>query len=289
MKKIYSLIFLLAVLCSCSSDDTAPIANDPNPTWQDPAQQFLDSLNSQLSGTPGFLKSIQKYNYNLSATYSNSFTRYHSYEGDKLAKILEVSWSGAYGYSLGATSVYTYTGDLITQIERSGSDNAILSTIKYFYDNQQRLIRYEISYQETFKVTEFTHNEDNSVTAVFKEANGAGELEVISTQIQYYNELGEMIKIINGNTETRITYDTSSNPYKLIKGFDKLSIYGKEYSHLHNVTNIRTITHIEGTPDQISDSPETWTYNGDSFPLTHTIVNVLDVNGQPYRTTHGYY
>lgn len=262
MKKIYSLILVLAVLCSCSSDDTT--------TGQEP-----DPIESQLSGTPGFLK------YTKENHYGSITTIYYSYDGDKLSKIF---------YSGGSYSVYTYTGDLITLVERFKSDNTILFTEKYFYDEEERLIKHEEAFPDKpLRITELTHNEDGSTTVVFKIIQN-GETQILWTCIQRYNDLGELIEIDYGNQKELITYDTANNPWSLIKGFDKISVNGISYSNLHNVINIRTIWYTNGIQDHFQDRPQERTYNDAGFPLTLKMDIEYELNTtSTYNYTYTYF
>lgn len=163
--------------------------------------------------------------------------------------------------------VYTYSGNVITNISFQNLTGYEFSHTTFSYDSSQRLKHVEVlnTGLDNENYADYTYNADGTVTVVSHYWDDF-EMEYSVQNQKYFLSDGDIVKIetyLSGGTQTAIyNYDTKNHPYKNITGFDKLMDF---YLGSHN--NISSV--LTGTDGGIiQQSTTTYTYNGEDYPLT---------------------
>lgn len=246
MKKILLLLsFSVVLLSSCSSDDSSSSESQP----------LL--LKTMTEGDVLFGQTVTNYTYN----------------GNKLVEIFK---DGDDDYA----DVYTYTGDLITKIEKfavydagtPSEDRQLLSTDQFAYNANNQLVQFTTTSQDFDgeRVTTYVYNSDNTVSFA-QNANVPGEpTESLKTgTITVQN--GEIVRLqvvkeFDSYTDN-YTYDTKNSIFKNVTGYDKIiftHIIGKQGSLTWVDSIVGGISH-----NFLNNSGEfQYTYNSDNYPLT---------------------
>lgn len=226
MKKIIFTFFSVAILItSCSSDDSS--SDDE----MDPPSNIV------------LLKS-------LIVTYDDgsTFTSNYTYSGNRLM---------GYTDSDGLDEVYTYTGDLLTQIDEY--EAGVLDTETLLeYDSNDRLIKETYVYSDgSSEMNEFIYNADGSIT----------ENEGASNQYSYTYANGNRVTETSsdGNYDYTYTYDDKNNPFINVHQREVLDLIG-EYASLNNILSY--VNNGGGPADD--DFTSTFTYNSDDYPVSGT-------------------
>ncbi len=135
--------------------------------------------------------------------------------------------------------VYTYTGNVITQI-KDYYNGSLNSTTDFTYDND-KLINVKVvsitSGSNTTSIKTLTYSYPNSTTINCTQIRNytlAGNLQTDKSEIVYTVKDGDVISskekyyhnnVLAGNITETYTYDDKNNPYKNVKGFDKIELY----------------------------------------------------------------
>lgn len=247
MKKIFYLVSVsLLFLVSCSSDSST------------------DNTTSQNL----LLKKITEGDVVFGGTVSN-FT----YNGNKLVEIRRTNDGDVW------SDVYTYTGDLITKIEKFDVYDAgtpsettqLLSTDEFQYNANNQLVQFKTTTPDSDaeRVTTYVYNADNTVSLSQIENSPGNPSQSLKTgTITVQN--GEIVRLqivkqFDSYTQN-YTYDAKNSIFKNVLGYDKLiftHIIGKQGS----LTWVDTI--IGGIAHNFANGGEfAYTYNSDNYPLT---------------------
>lgn len=246
MKKILLLLsFSVVLLSSCSSDDSSSSESQP----------LL--LKKMTEGDVLFGQTVTNYTYN----------------GNKLVEIFK---DGDDDYA----DVYTYTGDVITKIEKFAvydagtptEDRQLLSTDQFAYNANNQLVQFTTTSQDFDgeRVTAYVYNSDNTVSFA-QNANVPGEpTESLKTgTITVQN--GEIVRLqvvkeFDSYTDN-YAYDTKNSIFKNVTGYDKIiftHIIGKQGASTWVDSIVGGISY-----NFLNNSGEfQYTYNSDNYPLT---------------------
>lgn len=230
MKKLILTILASSFLLSCSSDSSNDDSNNSS-----------NLLPSKIIFTGGISTSVSNFEYS----------------GSKLLRTFRDDNS--------QETIYTYSGNLITNAVNTGVSNGVPFVINktYAYDNSNRLILYS---QGTFKM-EFSYLSNNNISEKGYQLDiNTGQYEQTYENILTLNADNEIIQVAHNNLfggedyiETYV-YENRNNPFKNIIGFDKLYILGKE-GNSHNVLNI-------SRSNGLNYREYFYTYNDLNYPVT---------------------
>ncbi|MEX0596332.1 MAG: hypothetical protein WD512_07510, partial [Candidatus Paceibacterota bacterium] len=225
MKKSIFLIAILFVLFSCSSNDSN---DDSNPSTGGILLKRIE--------TPG----SQPYHYN--------------YNGNKLNYVALGSTDG----SLGKIQ-FTYSGDLITKWEYYELNQPTGYGETFSYANNKLVQKKIYSDGLVLEVTyDYVYNSDGTVNETETDANNP----LVITKY-YFDSNGNIIKSVEGSTETIYEYDNKNLPYKNITGFNKIVPFS-EASGQNNATKI-----IGGNNITIIN----YEYNSQNYPISKESIN----------------
>jgi len=243
MKKIMCIIAIgVAMLTSCSEDDSV----------------IVPEVNQEVV--------LLKQTIN-----SNVLVLDYAYEGNKLMSIIN---------NQGTTTTLTYTGDLITRIDKSyndvnGSPQALF--IEMEYDSNDKLSsyikyeadgiiarRYELTYNAGY-YTKKTYWGDYTTQAL------------LAATDHVYIENGNITTIIISETESRYEYlyDTKNAPLKNILEVDVFSILENDvlFKSGYSVNNISSHTYAEMVVISYNSPVTNYSYNSNDYPETSTTVH----------------
>lgn len=246
MKKFFYLIsFSLLFLVSCSSDSS---------TETTPSNVLLKQI---IEGDVLLGGSVTTFTYN----------------GNKIVKIKRNVDTDVY------SDVYTYTGNLITKIEKfqiyyegtSGEQNELLSTDEFSYNSNDKLIQFKtiIPNSDVEMVTTYVYNSNNTVTfEQNKNFPGGSPISLKTGTITLQD--GEITQLqmsteFDSNTYN-YSYDAKNSIFKNVVGYDKLifaHIIGKQGSLIQLDTIIGGISH-----NFVNSGDLQYTYNSENYPLT---------------------
>lgn len=247
MKKILLLLsFSVVLLSSCSSDDSSTSESQP----------LL--LKTMTEGDVLFGQTVTHYSYN----------------GNKLVEIFKDGDDDDY------IDAYTYTGDLITKIEKfyvfdfgtPSEDRQLLSTDQFAYNSNNQLVQFTTTSQDFDgeRVTTYTYNSNNTVSFA-QNANVPGEpTESLKTGTITMGN-GEITKLqvvkqFDSYTDN-YAYDTKNSIFKNVTGYDKILL-------THILGTQGSLTWVNSIVGGISHNflnhqgDYQYTYNSDNYPLT---------------------
>ncbi len=229
------LIFPFILFQSCSSSDSEPVPPD-----------------SVL------VKKI------VQTTPQGIFASSYSYDGYKIIK----SEFTAPDYI--SETMYTYTGDLITE-SVSYTNTTLVARRYYIYENNRLASSLLLDYADGLgtRVT-YADNTDGTVTSSVYSGDLLAQDALESTNTITFSN-GEAISLVQDSgtiikTNT-FAYDDKNYPFKNVVGFDKIAYAGKGpfvNPINHNIVQ-RTNTET-GSPVYTTDLH--FTYNASGFPLT---------------------
>ncbi len=244
MKKLFCLISIsLLFLVSCSSDNSSS-----------------DNTTSQNL----LLKKIVEGDVALGGSESN-FT----YNGNKLVEIRRNNGSDVF------SDLYTYTGNLITKIEKfqvynSGSTQ-LLSTDQFVYNATNQLVQFKTTTPDSDEefVTTYVYNANNTVTfaqtsTIPGNAPVSLKTGTITVQDGEIVQL-QVVKQYDSYTD-HYAYDTKNSIFKNVLGYDKIiftHIIGKQSSYTLVDTILGGIAH-----NFVNSGEFAYTYNANNYPLT---------------------
>lgn len=250
MKKIASIITLVLILGSCSTDKT------PN------ASVILPTKRVEIN-----------------AQGNISYTTIFSYEGNKI-----VTASNSDGTKIS----FTYTGNLITKTESFDAKNVVTNTFDYYYTNGKvtLVVQNEKSLTTSYKTT-YDYNADGTVSYEFSVINLVTNV-YISHQIGKYTFAnGNLIKdeysFIYENSPNAAPgfatevyeYDTNPNPFTNVLGGG--IIVGSMSSVNNRTKSTQVVNGITSPNGSIS-----YSYNLDGFPI------LVESQGSFYKVQYIY-
>ena len=233
-------IALFMMTASCSSDDS----------------------NETVNETPSLL--IKKMIITDEDGYEETINYYYD-GGNKITNEL---------YSDGWKVNYTYTGDLITQVDYYNEEQVLDQTNKYEYNSNDQLVSFTIL---LFNVggtnpghkTLYTYGDDNTITAEYFYGDHASQTSPTGeATIVLENGNFTALNHESGSTVS-YSYDDKNNPFKNIIGYNAVNLSYEEGGINNPITNINT----NSIGDQTFNATYTYDYNSDNFPTKCTYVN----------------
>ncbi|MDI9309637.1 MAG: hypothetical protein QM535_05440 [Limnohabitans sp.] len=278
MKKLIITLSALALFVSCSksTDDTVDLT---------PSNTGVTPVNTNVL--------VQKTITTTSLTGTTSNERIYTYNGKKLVEI---------NSNLGIKSIFTYTGNLISEIKTSDSGTDTNKEI-FTYDASSRLLEYinqDLDNNST-NIYKYTYNSNATVTV--KHYQNTGILttptgNAFETETRYFTgkELTKVEKTRIGVTDTttlNYEYDVKNNPFMNITGMKQL-MSSKEFvddfmQGFGNSANM--IKEIQlGTPN-VETVKVTYTYNSDNYPTASqtTVTSALPGGATDTARTQYFY
>ncbi|MGL2966381.1 hypothetical protein [Flavobacterium sp. XGLA_31] len=231
MKKLLMLTVLSSLLfASCSSSDSSPMTEN---------DVLMTKTITYHNGTPV-----------VTSTFD--------YEGKKIKK-----GTASNGYYQN----FFYTGDLLTKVEYYDDSDVLIYRETYAYNDNNQLTTYTwLELTDNYGSKEiYTHN-GNGTISVNKYYGNLTEQNNFSDSGTIYFTNGDvsMIDMNLGGMDT-YGYDAKNSPFKNVTGVDKINFTdGDPIGVFHNIV---TETHEDGSSSTITN---TYTYNGQNFPLTRT-------------------
>lgn len=184
-------------------------------------------------------------------TYGNEVSTFH-YDGDKLKEIITSD----------DKEIYTYDGNNIVKTEEYISGN-LARIWNYTYNTNGQLIKIVMTAPGNVnEISTLTWSDKNHF--LFKRENTIWEVELNGDNIT------KKTITVDGesNVSTHIfTYDGNNNPYKNIKGYNKVNIIYAFDGSANNVTKEQTTT-----TSPVSNNVNVYSheYNADKFPIKTT-------------------
>jgi hypothetical protein len=196
-----------------------------------------------------------------------------TYDGNKLVEIKRNIETDVY------SDIYTYTGDVITKIEKfqihyAGTPDEeidLISTDEFQYDANNQLIQFKTTSPDSDieRVTTYTYNSGNTISLSQYENSPGNAPELLKTgTITLQNgEIAQLqiVKEFDSYTDN-YTYDTKNSVFKNVLGYDKLlltHIIGQQGSMTIVDTIIGGVSHNFTNHDELE-----YTYNSDNYPIT---------------------
>jgi hypothetical protein len=189
------------------------------------------------------------------------------YDGNKISKSSDQN---------DYTIIYTYTGDLISNIKIYHSN---ILTIEYLlvYENNNLIESKYISYIENVcEKRLYTYNLNGTVDFIYYKGD-------LSTQNTFYKsgsiiiQNGEVIEIVvqdfinsNNSRSTTYTYDNNNNPHKNVMGFSKLKV---ELDRTGGSFKNPILTSSNYNNGMMSTTDFTYTYNSSGYPISSTRIS----------------
>ncbi|MBC5834777.1 hypothetical protein G6N05_09930 [Flavobacterium sp. F372] len=253
MKRIiFALSVLILIFTSCSTSDEA-LVNEP-------------SLPS------GFLKQVIE-------SGTGGATSTFTYSGAKLANVV----SGT------EKTVYTYTGDLITEI-KVYEGSVLMETIIYQYATNGNLaMSKNTNSSGNYVKNTFTYNTDGTISYVKVSGNAT------TTQItpyftgKVYFTNGDVTKVYidygpgnqSFNTTETYTYDTNISPFKNVIGFEKINLAEELTNNFDFGINHNILTYKHNVTLLTSN---VFAYNTSNYPtqLTQTSMGNVSTKQMSY-------
>ena len=247
MKNHYLLVFVFAILISCSSSD--------------------DDNGNTPPDTITLLK-IELTNYNNGNTTINTLT--YSYNSDnKLTQVISENENGIF------TTDYIYSGNNISLLEYSNGqsrdfnyENGIITSSTHYLSNSERTFQYEY----------------NSSQQMIKEEEYIGQDLLCTKTFQYgTNDNISYAELPCYNSNIEFEYDTKKNPNSLLfpENYLKIFLNGK------NNVNEFTTEYSSGGDTTIFTTTVTLEYNSDNYPTKKMYYNeageLLDVEEYFYE------
>ncbi len=249
MKKIACLIIVsLLFLTSCSSDSSSE-----------------DTSSNDL-----LLKKIVEDDILFGGTEVN-----YTYNGNKLVEIEKSNDGDVY------SDVYTYTGDVITKIEKfevydagtAFEDTYLVSTDQFQYNASNQLVQFKTTTTDNPDVeliTTYVHS-GNTVTFVQnRHVTGDAPQFLKSGTITMQNDEVAQVQVVKefDSYTANYTYDTKNSIMKNVLGYDNLlltHVIGKQGSLTWLDSIVGGVSHnfVTGLTGGFS-----YTYNSDNYPLT---------------------
>ncbi|PIF31945.1 hypothetical protein CLU81_2456 [Flavobacterium sp. 9] len=276
-KSLYLFIAALLVFVSCTNDyDSSCVKkNDSNPVKNDTISPPKTDTIPVVIVEPILLKK-QGHTY----ANGNETTLELSYNGNKIVSDKDVS----------NVTNYTYTGDLITKIEKADISGNVYLTKEYFYANGK--LDYVFSNEfGNYYLTKYVYNSDGSVFyhRVNSDSlkNDKGETSITG---KYVFSKGNLIAeyFYNGAFESVITYeyDSKNNPRVNVLGSDLLADNNLGFGVKNNVIKR---TSKNNNPDNVVETiTYTYEYDVNGYPTNRTEVKQVGVQITTETSTYSY-
>jgi hypothetical protein len=226
------------MLQACSSEDSSNSNDDSNPS---------DGL---------LLKTIG---------YTNGFSFNFYYDGNKLSKLTTEKASDNY-------ATFTYTGNLISQINYYNNNNSLGIVHNFYYSNDE-IVRSTYAESEGLYIQrDYVYSSGGKVVVTTKSKSPGGTFEN-STETYYYSN-GNILNIESNGEIESYTYDNKNSPWSNITGFLKIKdqiTFGDNI--LNNTNNILTILNPTRS-DSKTPINFIYKYNSQGYPTTSTQTQV---------------
>ncbi|TPD67013.1 hypothetical protein [Flavobacterium microcysteis] len=237
MKKI-ALLFCLAILLSCSSDDSS----QPHDTTAD---VLLKKTITQSNG--------------------NSYETLFTYDGKKLLQARSVKENKKFNYS----------GNNISKISwytNPDTDNTLSQTVEFEYLPDGKLKKFKQESDNPLTV-EFTYVGQDTVNFVARAYRSSYDFVGYFTVRD--NEISEYVYLNGGRPRPSVkyTYDSKNHPLKNVTGYNKLFLYHYFYNSAHFngfTTNVGSskncISNSLIQDPSVIEVMNTYEYNENGFP-----------------------
>ncbi len=256
MKKLLLVFSAFAlVLSSCSKSEDAPIVVNPDPVVVvppvvDPSGIFLTKTIS--TGTNGI-----------------PITKNYTYNGKKLVSIISTNTEG---YS----AIFTYSGDLITQIEEF-IGMALYKKETFNYDSSNRLYSYVIVSNGSGSKSDFTYLANGDISSVnYKGTNTSQTIKVSTSKVFFTN--GTITKKETNVIESEFgpaysyisnyTYDNKNFPLMNVTGYNKIAFANDIKAFTHNIKTWEGNSALSILNNFLYVF--SYTYNSSDFPITES-------------------
>lgn len=205
--------------------------------------------------------------------------------------------------------VYTYTGNLITQI-KDYYDGSLSSTTDFTYDNDKLINVKKVGLtlgSNTANTETRTYTYPNSTTincTRIRNYTFAGTSQTDKSVIVYTVKNDDIISlketyyhnnVLSGNVTETYTYDDKNNPYKNVLGFDKIELYNYWASNdnLSSKKNLVLFTNTNTPTSSASSGYKlvyTNSYNDKNYPsqITETQYTSSNQAGSIHTTIFTY-
>jgi len=256
MRKFNFILFL--ILCfSCSNEDFAPDENENN---NDQEKKLL-------------VKSIKISGYEGNPNDGWNYTELFTYEGNKIEQVTTTNLNT----NTVTTTNYTYTDNLITNINAFDQNNSLIYSYKLLYDSNKRIISI-IGNEAT---TDFTFQANGSVLSCLKydtyydgtlfNFNQNGDISTFTFNSDY--DSIEACTSSTHNQEGKITYNDSPYPFKNIIGIQFFSYFEGIFTRANILGHNKNATKLTYSDDIEDDN---WTYDFNEFGYPRNIVWTYD-------------
>jgi hypothetical protein len=242
MKK-YFCLFVLVMLASCSSDDSA----ESNGV-------LLKKIVQTFEG-------------------SDPVTTVYHYNGNKLAYAMTQDDD--------RKIVYSYEGNFLSDVSYQNLAGIEYVHTQFTYDGSGRLVHLAVFNEgpDTENYNDYTYNADGTISVVTHYWDDFEGGYIVQNQKMFLLN-ADIVKtetyFPDGMQTTIRTYDDNHNPYSNITGFDKLLDY--DVSVHNNISG--TITDPDG--NLLQQSNTTYTYNGADYPVTSVQTGIGSTRTDEY-------
>lgn len=239
-KNLFLFMSMVALMSSCSSDDDAPVVEDPT-----------------------LVKLLERTVTRTGPNYDNLLTTHWSYFGNRLVSASD---------SNGNYREYTYDNLDIISIKYFLASGTLLRTEFFVYNQDGKLTSSRIISASTGERHVYTHNDNNTISVQTFEGSAAEQLSTVSTGLIYLED-GEVVKTEtfydDGLVKTNImTYDDMKKPTANIAGFTKISFaYATSRERKGNLHNMTSDLETYMSPDPVFVE-RTFTYDSEGYPLS---------------------
>lgn len=224
MKKLLTLAIAVILFTACSSDDSS----------------------AQSKETAVRLKKIISTNED-----GEIITSDYNYTNTKLSSVISTD---------GSSSIYTYTGDLNTGMERY-ENYTLRYNYTYKYDENNKLLSKTVLVHNLFpkfgQRDLYTYNEDGTTTIKSYQGDFESQMELIETTTVSYPNATTIQYESAGGTKIIYNYDGKNHPLKSILETD---MYAQNLLTVIDITAAEPITYFDNT----------YTYNSTNYPVTST-------------------
>jgi hypothetical protein len=263
MKKIFGILALImTIFTSCEVEPVDPV--------------LLNNINNNSGGsnnngggnnnptTPILLTKVIE-----TLTNGDVETTEFFYNGSKILKFTNTTSNS------NEETLYTYTGDLITQA-KTNLNGVLLETTNFEYDTSLRLKKCTDIYGTTVNVTNYTYNTNGTITFITTEGSDI----VANGTIYVANNQGYKKEIIYDPgtsfqyTEVQeTTFDNKVNPFINVTGFSKIE--------LETPSEVIGFSGVANNPvmlkrDNITRETSTYTYNSNNMPLNEVFTDLVN-------------
>jgi hypothetical protein len=199
----------------------------------------------------------------------------YTYNGNKLVEIEKSNDGNVW------SDVYTYTGDVITKIEKfevydagtPAEDTYLTSTDEFQYNGNNELVQFKTTTPDNpdmERVTTYTHSGNTVTFQQYENVTGEAPVLLKSGTITIQNGEISQVQVVKqfDSYTANYTYDTKNSIMKNVLGYDQIlltHVLGTQGSLTWLDTIVGGVSHnfVAGVTGGLA-----YTYNADNYPLT---------------------